>query len=76
MGTTLTVRVDTRRQKLLARRARAEGTTVSALVRDILDRALSERPMAERVGHLSGRIRLAPPEDSLRRAIRSRNWRP
>jgi hypothetical protein len=76
MSTTLTVRLDAGRQKLLLRRARAEGTTVSALVRDILDGALSERPMAERVGHVRGRIRLAAPKDAVRLSIRSRNWRP
>jgi hypothetical protein len=75
MSTTLTVRVDPRRQRLLSRRAKAERTTVSELVREILDRALVERATGERVGHLRARLRLAPPEDPLRRAIKARNWR-
>lgn len=47
MGTTLTVRIDSRQQKALARRAAARRTSISDVVREILDRALDERPMGE-----------------------------
>jgi plasmid stability protein len=76
MGTTLTVRVDSRQQKALARRAASRRTTVSAVVREILDSALDQRPMGERTDALRGQLALPPPNDPLRRRIRARNWRP
>lgn len=76
MSTTLTVRLASRQQKALARRARARRTSVSAVVREILDSALDERPMAERTDTLRGQLALLAPKDPLRRQIRAHNWRP
>lgn len=76
MSTTLTVRIDARQQKALARRAAARRISVSAVVREILDGALDERPMGERTGALRGSLTLPEPKDAWRKLIRSRNWRP
>lgn len=49
---------------------------MSQVAREILSRALTERPFAERVGHLRGQLELDPePGDPWRRAIASRNRR-
>jgi plasmid stability protein len=72
---TLTVRLDSRQRKALARRAAARRTSVSAVVREILDGVLDERPMGERTDALRGQLALEPPRDALRRRIRSHNWR-
>ena len=52
MNTTLTVRTDEKMRQLLERRAKAQGLTVSELVRRVLDEAISEHPLSQRVGHL------------------------
>jgi hypothetical protein len=50
---------------------------VSALVREILDEAVTERPLGERIGHLAGRLELpGEPDDAWARKIREHNWRP
>lgn len=76
MGTTLTVRIDSRQQRALARRAAAKRTSVSAVVREILAGALDERPMGERTGALRGSLSLPEPKEAWRRQIKARNWRP
>jgi hypothetical protein len=58
MGTTLTVRTDDRLREALTRKAETLGKTVSQLVREILEDAIAERPMAGRIGHLRGALRL------------------
>lgn len=77
MSTTLTIRTDESLRKALARRAEAQGKTVSEIVREILKEALVERPLSARIGHLRGGLRL-PREssDRWRQQIRDRNWRP
>lgn len=76
MRTTLTVRTDESLRKALARRAKAQGKSISELVREILEEALAERPFAARVGHLRGGLELpGEPSDPWRRRIRDRNWR-
>lgn len=76
MSTTLTIRTDETLRKVLARRAEAQGKTVSELVREILEDAVSERPLAEKIGHLRGGLRLSQkPSDKWRRQIRDHNWR-
>ena len=76
MRTTLTIRTDERLREALAERARAQGKTVSQIVREILQDALEERPLASRVGHLKGRLELpSQPDDPWRERIRERNWR-
>jgi hypothetical protein len=44
-------------------------------VREILEEAVTERPVAERAGHVKGRLELPPPSEGWRRQIRERNWR-
>lgn len=76
MGTTITVRADDALRKALEARARARGVTLSEAAREILREALEDRPLAERTGHLRGRLSLArQPTEPWRRALRERNWR-
>lgn len=75
--TLLTVRTDERLREALSERAAALGKTVSQLVRDILETAVADRPLENRVGHLKGRLRLKPEADDPWRArLRAHNWRP
>ena len=77
MSKTLTIRTDDKLRQALIRRAQDEGKSVSALIRRILENALLEKPMTERIGHLKGSLRLdeSTPEEDWRLAIHSRNWR-
>ncbi len=77
MSTTLTVRTDEDLSDALRQRAAAQGKTISRVVREILEEALSERPIGMRAGHLKGRLEVpADDEDPWRRQLRERNWRP
>jgi hypothetical protein len=74
--TTMTVRVDTRLRRALEARARRQGKTLSALVRDTLVGIVAEQPFGARVGPLRGSIampRIA--DDPVRARIRAHNWR-
>ena len=63
-------------RQALEKRAKAQGLTVSELVRRLLEEAISERPMAQRAGHLKGRLELSDPgSDPWRKHLRERNWR-
>jgi plasmid stability protein len=75
MATTLTVRTDETLRRALRRRAQAVGKTISALVREILEEALTEHSIAARAGHLKGRLDLprGDDEDAWRRQLRERN---
>ena len=74
--TTLTIRTDEALRQALQMRAEFQGKTVSELAREILAEAVSERPLAERVGHLRGQLEREPDDsDSWRMQIRERNWR-
>lgn len=76
MSTTITIRTDRSLREALAKRAAARGETVSELVRRILEEALSDRPLASRVGHLKGKLSLPrAAAGSWREDIRKRNWR-
>jgi len=76
MTTTLTVRTDENLRRALRRRAEARGKTISALVREILEEAVTEQPIAARAGHLKGTLELPHgDEDPWRRQLRERNWR-
>lgn len=76
MGTTLTVRTGSELRRALQSRAKSAGKTVSELVREILEEAVAERPMAERTAHVRGRLELSQPTDEWRKQLRQRNWRP
>ncbi len=75
MSTTLTVRTDDRLRKALEKRATDVGQTVSACVREILDEAVAERPLAQKTGHLRGQLELDPPNDPWSQELAERNWR-
>jgi hypothetical protein len=76
MSTTVTVRIDDDLRRALASRARAQGKTLSAMVREALEGAVAERPLGSRVGHLKGRLRLdSPIAGRWRQKLRERNWR-
>ena len=76
MRTTLTIRTDESLRNALARRAEAQGKTVSEIVREILEEALVERPLSAKTGHLRGGLKLPRKHsDRWRQQIRDRNWR-
>ena len=75
MRTTITIRADDDLRQALARKAESEHKTVSQLIREILEEALVERPLAERLGGLRGRLRLENPRGGWEQRIRERNWR-
>ena len=76
MSTTVTVRIDEDLRRALEARARAQGKTLSAMVRETLEGAVAERSFGSRVGHLRGRLRLpSPVAGTWRRRLRERNWR-
>jgi hypothetical protein len=76
MGTTITIRADRSLREALTRKASAEKKSVSEVVREILEDALVERPLAERIGRTRGSLRIAESRSGWQRQIRDRNWRP
>jgi plasmid stability protein len=77
MGTTITIRTEVKLRSRLEERAAATGQSISALVREILERALAECPTGDRTGHLKGRLSLTRrPEEPWRKRLRAQNWRP
>jgi hypothetical protein len=75
MGKTLTIRIDRAQDEALTARAKAQGRTRSALVRDLIDQGLQDRPLGRSIGHLKGRLGLASPKAGWQRRIKERNWR-
>ena len=76
MSKTLTFRADEGLRDALLKRAQAQGKTLSEVVREILESAVQERPLGERIGHLRGRLQLkAPASEPWRDRLRDRNWR-
>jgi hypothetical protein len=76
MRTTITIRTDKALREAIEERAQAEGKTISALTREILEEAVAKRPLEVRTAHLRGRLRLRKKQvDSWRREMRRRNWR-
>jgi plasmid stability protein len=77
MDTTLTIRADERLRAALEQRARAQGKTLSAVARDILEAAVRERPLGLKTAQLKGRVRLRRAQtDAWRKVLAERNWRP
>jgi plasmid stability protein len=77
MDTTLTIRADGRLRAALEQRARAQGKTLSAVARDILEAAVQERPLGLKTAQLKGRVRLRRMQtDAWRKVLAERNWRP
>lgn len=75
MSNTITIRADQALRDALAKRAAAEGRSVSEVVRGILENALIERPHAERIGRMRGTLRIGEPAGPWQKRIRERNWR-
>jgi len=76
MSTTITIRTDDALRRALEQRAREQGKPLSAVVREILARALEESPMSGRTGHLRGGLALhGDASEAWRRTLRERNWR-
>lgn len=76
MSTTITIRTDEALREALAKRASAQGKTVSEVAREILRSALEDRPLEERTSHLKGRLRLGEKQtEPWRQSLRQRNWR-
>lgn len=77
MSTTLTIRTDDRLREALRKRAALQGKSVSELARELLLAGLEERPLAQRTGHLRGRLDLrSATADTRRQQIKKLNWRP
>ena len=77
MSTTITIRTHEELRRRLEERAEAAGTSISALVREILEAAVSDQPLGRRAGALRGRLQVS--EDTRltwRESLRERNWRP
>ena len=78
MDSTLTLRLSSAQRAALKRRARAEGKSESALVREILTGETQRGFDFERVLPLVGHLK-APPrhweENPWRKKLRERNWR-
>lgn len=76
MTTTVTVRLDEKVKQALDERAKLRRKSVSSLVRELIVEEVSERPLAERIGHLAGRLGPARGEpDAWERHLREMNWR-
>jgi predicted transcriptional regulator len=75
MEKTITIRLDAEQNEALTRRAKTVGKTRSALVREILARALSEQTIAERAGHLKGAVPLRKPKSGWGKHLKEQNWR-
>ncbi len=76
MGTTLTIRTDDALREKLEKRARAQGKTLSALVREILQAVVTERSIEARAGHLKHRLMLREQAaEPWRETLRQHNWR-
>jgi mobilization protein NikA len=84
MSARVTFRISDKQAAKVRRRAKLAGKTVSAFLRELLNRELDRdpvvrkldtRPMGERIKHLSGCLSFDPDGDPWRKAIRERNWR-
>lgn len=75
METTVTVRLDRSQDERLTARCKATGKTRSAVVRELIDQGLDDRPMGRRIGHLKGRLDMPSPKTGWPKEIKERNWR-
>jgi len=76
MSTTITVRTDPSLRDALQKRADEVGKSLSGFVRDVLQDAVTRRTVAERAGHLKGRLELPRRDlDPWREELKRRNWR-
>ena len=76
MTTTITFRLESEQRKKLRRKAALFGKSESEFLREMLNSELEERPMSAAIGHLKGTLSFdVKNHDSLRQALRDRNWR-
>jgi hypothetical protein len=76
MSPTLTFRLSESQRKRLLRKAASLGVTVSEFLRELLNHALDDRPLGQRVAHVTGSLRLAKNQpDAWAENIRKQNWR-
>jgi predicted DNA-binding protein len=76
MSASLTFRLSESHRKKLERRAASLGMTVSEYIRELLARALDDRPLGERISHITGSLRLGKVQsDAWAEDIRKQNWR-
>jgi hypothetical protein len=74
--TTLTFRLESEKRKKLRKKAALLGKSESEFLREMLDRELEDRPLSAAIGHLKGTLSFdVKSHDSLRQALRDRNWR-
>ena len=74
----MTVRLGEDRQKALLAAARRRRVSASVVIREALDRALTDAgTMAARAGHLRGTLQLSRKAPGAKRGVlQTRNWRP
>lgn len=78
METTLTIRADPELKQKLEEMAALQGKSVSQFVREVLEEAVAEVPMKERIGHLMGILdssELDEAGDEWWEHIKRMNWR-
>ena len=76
MSTTITVRADEKLRGELEKRAAALGKSLSDVVRDILEEAVSADSFGERTARLKGSLSLRKrATEPWRRQLRQHNWR-
>jgi hypothetical protein len=75
--TSFTFRIPTKQRERLRSKAKALGKTESKLLREILDRELESRPLADRIAHMQGALEPSTGEpDEWEKTLRRHNWRP
>jgi len=75
MDKTITVRLDKAQDEALTHRAKVTGKTRSAVVRELLTKALSDQSIDERAGHLKGSLQLKKPATDWGKHLKKQNWR-
>jgi hypothetical protein len=75
MANAITIRVNPALREALSEHARLERKGASEVIREILQCALTKRPLADRIGKLRGGLRVRSPASDSQRRIRERNWR-
>ena len=76
MSKTLTIRTSRELRDALVKKAESQGKSLSAVVREILEESVRDRPLGTRVGHLRGQLDISGEQtEPWRRRIREGNWR-
>ena len=75
MDRTITIRLARSQDEALTQRAKVLGTTRSAVVRELLSKALADDDINERAGHLKGSLRLKKDVTGWAKHLKKQNWR-